>query len=73
MSAYARPGTLADALAQLASDGAQPLAGGTDLVPLQARGKAPGDLVDVRRQRGDAIEADGEGLAIGAAARGCLL
>ena len=69
MSAYVRPGTIDEALALLAEDGAQPLAGGTDLVPLQSRGKAPGTLVDVRGLLGDAIEPSGDGLAIGAATR----
>jgi xanthine dehydrogenase YagS FAD-binding subunit len=69
MSAYLRPGTLEEALALLTEDGAQPLAGGTDLVPLQTRGKAPGTLVDVRALLGDAIEAKGDGLVIGAATR----
>ena len=69
MSAYARPGTLDEAVALLASDGVQPLAGGTDLVPLQSRGKAAGGLVDVRGLLGDAIETQGDGLVIGAATR----
>jgi xanthine dehydrogenase YagS FAD-binding subunit len=69
MSAYVRPGTLADAFALLGGDGARPLAGGTDLVPLQARGRAAGTLVDVRALLGDAIESAGDGLVIGAATR----
>ncbi len=69
MSAYTRPGTVDEALALLAAPGMHALAGGTDLVPLQSRGKAPGDLVDVRRLLGDAIEDAGGGLAIGAATR----
>ena len=40
MSAYVRPGTIEEALALLDAPGVQPLAGGTDLVPLQSRGKA---------------------------------
>jgi xanthine dehydrogenase YagS FAD-binding subunit len=69
MSAYVRPASIDEALALLESPGAQPLAGGTDLVPLQSRGKASGALVDVRALLGDAIEAHGEGLVIGAATR----
>jgi xanthine dehydrogenase YagS FAD-binding subunit len=69
MSAYRRPSTIEDAFALLEEPGAQPLAGGTDLVPLQARGKAPGTLVDVRALLGDAIETEGDGLVIGAATR----
>ena len=69
MSAYVRPASIDEALALLESPDAQPLAGGTDLVPLQSRGKAAGALVDVRALLGDAIEADGDGLVIGAATR----
>jgi hypothetical protein len=69
MSAYVRPASIEEALALLESPGAQPLAGGTDLVPLQSRGKAEGALVDVRALLGDAIEAHGDGLVIGAATR----
>jgi xanthine dehydrogenase YagS FAD-binding subunit len=69
MSAYVRPPSIGDALALLESHGAVPLAGGTDLIPLQSRGKAAGTLVDVRALLGDAIEANEEGLLIGAATR----
>jgi xanthine dehydrogenase YagS FAD-binding subunit len=69
MSTYVRPGTLDEAVALLAEPSAHALAGGTDLVPLQARGKALGSLVDVRSLLGDAIEAHGDGLMIGAATR----
>ena len=69
MSAYVRPASIDEALALLDAAGAQPLAGGTDLVPLQSRGKAAGALVDVRALLGDAIEAHGDGLVIGAATR----
>jgi xanthine dehydrogenase YagS FAD-binding subunit len=69
MSAYVRPASIDEALELLGGDGAQPLAGGTDLVPLQSRGKAPGSLVDVRALLGDAIEPHGDGLLIGAATR----
>jgi xanthine dehydrogenase YagS FAD-binding subunit len=69
MSAYVRPSSIADALGLLEDPGAQPLAGGTDLIPLQLRGKAAGALVDVRGLLGDAIESSGDGLVIGAATR----
>jgi xanthine dehydrogenase YagS FAD-binding subunit len=69
MSAYVRPGTIEEALALLDAPGALPLAGGTDLVPLQSRGKAAGALVDVRGLLSDAIERKGDGLVIGAATR----
>jgi xanthine dehydrogenase YagS FAD-binding subunit len=69
MSAYVRPGTLDEALALLGEPDALPLAGGTDLVPLQARGRAAGTLIDVRALLGDTIEPSGAGLVIGAAAR----
>jgi xanthine dehydrogenase YagS FAD-binding subunit len=69
MSAYVRPGTLDEAVALLGAGGAQALAGGTDLVPLQARGKAAGTLVDIRALLADGIESEGDGLLIGAAAR----
>jgi xanthine dehydrogenase YagS FAD-binding subunit len=69
MSAYVRPASIDEALELLDAAGAQPLAGGTDLVPLQSRGKAPGSLVDVRALLGDAIEAHGDGLLVGAATR----
>jgi xanthine dehydrogenase YagS FAD-binding subunit len=69
MSAYVRPPSLADALGLLEDAGTQPLAGGTDLIPLQLRGKAAGTLVDVRALLGDALERRGDGLLIGAATR----
>jgi xanthine dehydrogenase YagS FAD-binding subunit len=69
MSAYVRPASLDAALALLAEPGAQPLGGGTDLVPLQSRGKAAGTLVDVRALLGDSIDAHDDGLVIGAATR----
>jgi xanthine dehydrogenase YagS FAD-binding subunit len=69
MSAYIRPGSMNDALSLLEAPGALPLAGGTDLIPLQSRGKAAGTLVDVRALLGDAIEPHGDGLVIGAATR----
>jgi xanthine dehydrogenase YagS FAD-binding subunit len=69
MSAYVRPATIEEALALLDAPGVQPLAGGTDLVPLQSRGKAAGTLVDVRGLLSDAIERKSGGLVIGAATR----
>ncbi len=69
MSTYVRPETIDEALALLAEPDTHALAGGTDLVPLQARGKASGALVDVRALLGDAIEVEGDGLVIGAATR----
>jgi xanthine dehydrogenase YagS FAD-binding subunit len=69
MSTYVRPASIDEALELLDAAGTQPLAGGTDLVPLQSRGKAPGSLVDVRALLGDTIERQGEGLVIGAATR----
>jgi xanthine dehydrogenase YagS FAD-binding subunit len=69
MSTYVRPASMGEALSLLEVPGAQPLAGGTDLVPLQSRGKAPGSLVDVRALLGDTIETEGDGLVIGAATR----
>jgi xanthine dehydrogenase YagS FAD-binding subunit len=69
MSAYLRPTSLADAFGLLEDPGSRPLAGGTDLIPLQLRGKAAGTLVDVRGLLGDAIEPQGDGLLIGAATR----
>jgi xanthine dehydrogenase YagS FAD-binding subunit len=69
VSAYVRAGSLEEAFALLAGGAARALAGGTDLVPLQARGKAAGPLVDVRALLGDGIESAGDGLVIGAATR----
>jgi xanthine dehydrogenase YagS FAD-binding subunit len=69
MSTYVRPASIDEALELLDAAGTQPLAGGTDLVPLQSRGKAPGSLVDVRALLGDAIEPHADGLLIGAATR----
>jgi xanthine dehydrogenase YagS FAD-binding subunit len=69
MSTYIRPASMHDALALLEAPRALPLAGGTDLIPLQSRGKAAGTLVDIRALLGDEIETHGEGLTIGAATR----
>ena len=69
MSAYVRPGSIDEALALLDAPDALPLSGGTDLIPLQSRGRAAGTLVDVRALLGDTIEPQGDGLVIGAATR----
>jgi xanthine dehydrogenase YagS FAD-binding subunit len=69
---YARAATLADALALLATPGAQLIAGGTDLVPLLADDlAAPARLVDIARIPDlDRITFDpGAGLWLGALAR----
>jgi carbon-monoxide dehydrogenase medium subunit len=70
---YARPATLAEALALLArhGDDAVPLAGGQSLMPMLAmRVARPGLLVDLNRLPGlDAIERHGGMLRIGALAR----
>lgn len=66
---YSRPRVLAEALEELALDGARVLAGGTDLVTLRATGALDTSLlVDVKHLPGLATIADGEGgLRIGAA------
>jgi xanthine dehydrogenase YagS FAD-binding subunit len=67
-AAYARPETVAQAVELLARPGALPMLGGTDLLGQLDRGiVAPELLVDMRRAGLDALEADGEGLRIGAA------
>ena len=67
MSGYARPGSLDEALALLESDGAVPFGGGTDLAGQVDRGiRAPAMLVDLRRAGLATIEAEGEGVRIGA-------
>jgi carbon-monoxide dehydrogenase medium subunit len=70
---YARPTSLAEALAILAREGeaAAPLAGGQSLMPMMAmRVARPGLLVDLNRIAGlDAIELADEVLRIGALAR----
>ena len=71
--AYARPDTLAEALGLLARHGADAavLAGGQSLMPMMnLRMAQPRLLVDINRIPGlDGIEADGDGLRIGARAR----
>jgi xanthine dehydrogenase YagS FAD-binding subunit len=65
---YLRAASLEEALGRLA-EGAQPLAGGTDLLTLmKADLVAPQRLVDVKRALPKAIEAKADGLAIGAGA-----
>ena len=68
MSDYARPGSLDEALGLLASDGAVPMGGGTDLAGQVDRGiRAPALLVDLRDAGLGGVEDDGEGVRIGAA------
>ena len=67
MTAYARPGSLDEALALLAEDGAAAMGGGTDLAGQLDRGiRAPSVLVDLRGAGLGGIDPDGEGLLIGA-------
>lgn len=69
MSTYARPGTVDEALELLARDGAAVLAGGTDLAGQIDRGiTEPALLVDLQDAGLGGIEADGDGLRIGATA-----
>ena len=68
MSDYARPGSLDEALGLLASDGAVPMGGGTDLAGQVDRGiRSPALLVDLRDAGLGGIEEDGDGVRIGAA------
>jgi 4-hydroxybenzoyl-CoA reductase subunit beta len=68
VSDYARPGSLDEALGLLASDGAVPMGGGTDLAGQVDRGiRAPALLVDLRDAGLGGVEDDGEGVRIGAA------
>jgi xanthine dehydrogenase YagS FAD-binding subunit len=67
VSAYARPGTLDDALELLARDGSAVLAGGTDLAGQIDRGiTTPALVVDLQDAGLRGIEADGNGLRLGA-------
>jgi len=67
MSTYTRPGSLDDALALLADDGAAPFGGGTDLAGQADRGiRTPTVLVDLRDSGLGAIEAADDGLRVGA-------
>jgi xanthine dehydrogenase YagS FAD-binding subunit len=69
VTAYARPASLDDALKLLATDGAVPMGGGTDLAgQVDRRIREPALLVDLRDTGLGGIEADGDGLRIGAAA-----
>lgn len=68
MSAYARPGSIDEALELLGREGAAVLAGGTDLAGQIDRGiRAPALLVDLQDAGLAGIEPDGEGVRIGAA------
>ena len=68
MSSYARPLSLDEALELLAADGAVPLGGGTDLAGQADRGiRQPAALVDLRDAGLATVEADGDGVRIGAA------
>jgi carbon-monoxide dehydrogenase medium subunit len=66
---YRRPATFGDALRALAEDGAMPLAGGTDVVPMRNDGAiAPRVLVDVKHvPELHGVDAVGAGWRIGAA------
>ena len=67
MSAYARPGSLDEALSLLTGDGAAPFGGGTDLAGQTDRGiRRPSVLVDLRDVGIGAIEEHDGGLRIGA-------
>lgn len=68
MSGYARPASLDEALDLLASDGAAPLGGGTDLAGQIDRGiRAPSVLVDLRDAGLGGLEHGSDGVRIGAA------
>ncbi|HSC90139.1 MAG TPA: FAD binding domain-containing protein, partial [Gaiellaceae bacterium] len=68
MSAYARPASLEAALALLATDGAVPFGGGTDLAGQVDRAiREPLTLVDLRDAGLATVEPDGDGVRIGAA------
>jgi CO/xanthine dehydrogenase FAD-binding subunit len=69
-ASYARPQQLGEALHLLAQPGARPLAGGTDLAGQLDRGISGAELiVDLQAAVPATIEADGDGVRIGAAAR----
>jgi xanthine dehydrogenase YagS FAD-binding subunit len=66
-TAYARPGSVEEALELLAQEGAAVLAGGTDLAGQIDRGiRAPALLVDLQSAGLGGIVADGAGITIGA-------
>ncbi|MGH3095799.1 MAG: FAD binding domain-containing protein [Streptosporangiales bacterium] len=68
---YVRPGTVDDALAELAGDSAKVLAGGQSLVPVLAMRLArPSTLVDINAIDGlDEVSVTGDGLRVGATVR----
>src|SRR5262249_43825505 len=67
--AYARPASLAEALELLDGDGTAVLAGGTDLAGQIDRGiRSPALLVDLQAAGLGGIEAEGDGIRIGATA-----
>jgi xanthine dehydrogenase YagS FAD-binding subunit len=69
VSTYVRPGSVDEALELLASGGAAVLAGGTDLAGQIDRGiSSPSLLVDLQGAGLGGIEADGNGIRIGATA-----
>jgi aerobic carbon-monoxide dehydrogenase medium subunit len=70
---YARPGTLAEALALLAEDDVKPIAGGQSLVPLMAlRMTSPRLLVDISRLAElKGIDIGPQGIRLGALTRWC--
>jgi CO/xanthine dehydrogenase FAD-binding subunit len=69
VTGYARPASLDEALKLLATDGAVPMGGGTDLAgQVDRRISEPELLVDLRDAGLGRIEPDGDGLRIGAAA-----
>jgi xanthine dehydrogenase YagS FAD-binding subunit len=68
VSAYARPASLDEALELLATDGAVPFGGGTDLAGQVDRGiRGPLTLVDLRDAGLATVEPEGDGVRIGAA------
>jgi xanthine dehydrogenase YagS FAD-binding subunit len=65
---YSRPATLAQACERLRTPGARAMGGGTDLIPQLQRGIRPAaEVVDLRAALPAGIEADGDGIRIGAA------
>jgi len=69
MSAYVRPGSADEALELLSREGAAVLAGGTDLAGQIDRGiRSPALLIDLQDAGLGGIEADGNGVRIGATA-----
>jgi xanthine dehydrogenase YagS FAD-binding subunit len=69
MSAYVRPGSADEALELLSREGAAVLAGGTDLAGQIDRGiRSPALLIDLQDAGLGGIEADGDGVRIGATA-----